>query len=64
MVQELKEKLDKSKEEIAQIQSEMKFFREAVIVKRQHKSVLTNRQLSSISSEQSAAASTSDEVNT
>ena len=62
-MQELKEKLDRSKEEIAQIQSEIKFFQEAVLVKREHESALTNRQPSSMHSEQSAAASTSHKVN-
>lgn len=63
MVQELKEKLDKSKDEIGQIQSEVKFFEETVLVKREHETAASHSKPSFIGSEQSTAGSTSDEVN-
>ena len=64
MVQQLKDKLDKSKEEIEQIQGEVKFFEDTVLVKRdQGSAAAACNELLSIGSEKSRAGSTSDEVN-
>lgn len=65
MVQDLKVKLDKSKEEIGQIQGEVKFSQEAVHVKREQKTIVAHNEPLFDSSEKTAAASrsTSNEVN-
>ena len=62
MVQQLKDKIDKSREEIEEIQGEVKFFEETVLVKREQEpaAVAPNEPLS-IGSERSTTRST-DEV--
>lgn len=63
MVQQLKEKIDKSRDEIEEIQGELKFFEETVHMKREQEpaAVARNEPLS-IGSERSTSRSTSDEV--
>lgn len=64
MVQQLKDKIDKSKEEIEEIQGEVKFFKETVLVNRvQESAAVAHNEPLSIGSERSAGGSTSDEVN-
>ena len=62
-MQQLKEKIDKSREEIEEIQGEVKFFEETVRVKREQEpaAVARNEPLS-IGSERSTTRSTSEEV--
>ena len=63
MVQQLKDKIDKSREEIEEIQGELKFFEETVLVKRkQEPGVVPQDEPLSIGSERSKTRSTSDEV--
>ena len=63
MVQQLKDKIDKSREEIEEIQSEVKFFEETVLVKRDQEPVAVARDVPlSIGSVRSTTRSTSDEV--
>ena len=64
MVQHLKDKIDKSKEEIEEIQGEVKFFEGTLLVKREQEpvAVVRNEPLS-IGSDRSTTRSTSDEVN-
>lgn len=63
MVQKLKDKIDRSREEIEEIQGEVKFFEETVHMKREQEpgAVVQNEPLS-IGSETSTTRSTSDEV--
>ncbi|XP_078383097.1 uncharacterized protein LOC144665683 isoform X2 [Oculina patagonica] len=62
VVQQLKDKIDKSKEEIEEIQGEVQFFEDTVLVNRDQKSgaAACNEPLS-IGSQRSASGSTSDE---
>ena len=64
MVQQLKDKIDKSRKEIEEIQGEVKFFEETVLVKReQEPAVVARNEPLSIGSERSKTRSSSDEVN-
>lgn len=63
MVQQLKDKIDKSKEEIAQIQDEFKFFEETVLVNRDQESgAAVHNEPLSFGSQRSTTRSMSDEV--
>ena len=63
MVQQLKDKIDKSRKEIEEIQGEVKFFEETVVVKReQEPAVVAQNEPLSIGSERSKTRSLSDEV--
>jgi len=62
-VQQLKDKLDRSREEIEEIQGEVKFFEETVLVKReQEPAAVGHNEPLSIGSERSTTRSTSVEV--
>ena len=62
-MQQLKDKIDRSREEIEEIQGEVKFFKETVLVKREQEPAAVGRnEPLSIGSERSTTRSTSDEV--
>lgn len=62
-MQELKEKLDQSKEEIGQIQSELKSFQKTTAVKRQHeRTTAADSKPSFVIPERSPAVSLANEV--
>lgn len=63
MVQQLKDKIGRSREEIEEIQGEVKFFEETVHVKREQElAAVAHNEPLSIGSETSTTRSTSDEV--
>lgn len=63
MVHQLKDKLDESREEMEQLQDEIKLFKDAVFVQREQALPFGNRnEPLSISSRKSATRSLSDEV--
>ena len=62
-MQELKEKLDQSKEEIGQIQSELQLFQKTTAVKRQHETTTAaDSKPSFVIPEQSPVVSLTNEV--
>ena len=62
-MQELKEKLDQSKEEIGQIQSELTLFQKTTAVKRQHETTTAaDKKPSFVFPERSPAVSLANEV--
>lgn len=62
VVQQLKDKIDRSREEIEEIQGEVKFFKETVLVKREQEPAAVGRnEPLSIGSERSTTRSTSDQ---
>lgn len=64
MVQQLKDKIDQSREEIEEIQGEVKLFEETVHVKREQEpaAIVRNEPLSIGSERSMSTRSTSDEV--
>ena len=60
---QLKDKIDKSRKEIEEIQGEVKFFEETAVVKReQEPAVVARNEPLSVGSERSKTRSLSDEV--